>query len=394
MEQHAQLAILFACGFLVSRLMVKAGLPERVVGAMIRHHVSHAGVIFYLISGTALLSLLIPNAITAITVLPVVTLVRDRLVAGRPESAARVTTLLALSVIYGANIGGMGSITGTAANGVLAVYAAVEGVDDHGLLRYDRWLPWGVPLVVVMVLACWAVVCVSAGARLARAPLGVSTVSGPRGRLERLAWWTGAGFVAVAFALSAAMGQAGNEALILGATLLLAVLLWTVLLAGRVRGARILELRDCYHGLPLRGLMFVAAFVVVAVIAAALGLVDAFAAWAGPLLPLDPPTSFGYVALAALTSFATELFSNTVIQLAMFEAIGAAPAAAPVRIELMLVVTLSCTCAFMSPLATGVNGLVFGELRGTSLRRMLATGAAMNVVGALVVGLWVHSLAP
>ena len=99
-----------------------------------------------------------------------------------------------------------------------------------------------------------------------------------------------------------------------------------------------------------------------------------------------------FVLLATVTSFATELFSNTVIQLALLEALHVGAPSSPVLIELMLAVTLSCTCAFMSPLATGVNGLVFGELRGTSLWRMLATGLVMNLAGALVVGLWVFGV--
>jgi len=56
----------------------------------------------------------------------------------------------------------------------------------------------------------------------------------------------------------------------------------------------------------------------------------------------------------------------------------------------MLVVTLSCTCAFMSPLATGVNGLVFGEMRGASLWRMLLAGIFMNLAAAVTIAAWVY----
>ena len=39
----------------------------------------------------------------------------------------------------------------------------------------------------------------------------------------------------------------------------------------------------------------------------------------------------------------------------------------------------------MTPIATGVNGLAFGEMKGISLVRMLAAGFMMKLVGAAVI---------
>jgi sodium-dependent dicarboxylate transporter 2/3/5 len=43
----------------------------------------------------------------------------------------------------------------------------------------------------------------------------------------------------------------------------------------------------------------------------------------------------------------------------------------------------------MSPIATGVNGLAFGGVKGASFSRMLLVGFIMNIAGALLISSWV-----
>lgn len=111
----AQLGLLFFCGFLLSRLFVVSRLPERIVHNLVTRELNFATLIFLLISLSACLSVLIPNAITAITVLPIITLLQRQWHQHGKDHQARVTTALALAVIYGANIGGVGAITATPA---------------------------------------------------------------------------------------------------------------------------------------------------------------------------------------------------------------------------------------------------------------------------------------
>ena len=42
----------------------------------------------------------------------------------------------------------------------------------------------------------------------------------------------------------------------------------------------------------------------------------------------------------------------------------------------------------MSPIATGVNGLAFGGVKGVSFRKMLGVGLIMNIAGALLISIW------
>ncbi len=394
---NVQLAILFVCGYLLSRLIIKARLPERLISLIVRRHVGPHRLILYLVAVSATMSFFIPNAITAITLLPVLTMIQERWADQHPDARARIATVLALSVIYGANIGGTGSITGTPANGILVVYAAVKDIPDQSLLRFHGWLLWGVPLVAVLVLTAWGVIC--ACLRLpGRLDGGIEPSHLPEAShpLQRLTLALTATYLVVAFALSALMQASTLRLEVLAATGVLGGVFVAFLFLGkhRVQGASeaLLSLRDCYSNLPLRGLLFVGVFLVVVIVLAVLGAIEYVSHAMARALPGELDSFSALVAVAALTSFATEVFSNTVVQLAMFEILTARVDALESVIFALLAVTLSCTCAFMSPLATGVNGLVFGEMRGTSLARMLVTGTVMNLVAALVITLWVRNV--
>ena len=86
-----------------------------------------------------------------------------------------------------------------------------------------------------------------------------------------------------------------------------------------------------------------------------------------------------------LITFLTELTSNTAtaemilpILASLAVAIGINP------LLLMLPVTLSCSCAFMMPVATPPNAIVFGTQR-LRMSTMASVGLPINIVGAIVI---------
>ena len=98
-----------------------------------------------------------------------------------------------------------------------------------------------------------------------------------------------------------------------------------------------------------------------------------------------------FLLLALLTSFSTELLSNTAVQLSLFIII--VPLAAMLKfsaIEALIIITLSSTCAFMSPIATGVNGLAFGGVKDVSLKVMIFVGFVMNLIGAFYISFYIR----
>jgi sodium-dependent dicarboxylate transporter 2/3/5 len=152
----------------------------------------------------------------------------------------------------------------------------------------------------------------------------------------------------------------------------------------------LLTLADCYNELPTRGFLFVGIAVVLAAILYAFKIHEFFAGWAAWIIPTDIPVYALFLLIALATSFATEVLSNTAVQLSFF--VIALPLAQTLGIsalEMLIIITLACTSAFMSPIATGVNGLAFGGVKGVSFSKMLVVGFVLNIVGALLISSWV-----
>ncbi len=161
---------------------------------------------------------------------------------------------------------------------------------------------------------------------------------------------------------------------------------WYLFIHGDDGGQPFLTLKDTYSGLPRKGLELLALVLMLGAVMYAFNLQDWLADQAHALIPEGISLFLLFLVIALITSFSTEVFSNTVVQLALFlvllpiaQASGFNPAQA------LLLVTLSCTCAFMSPIATPVNALAFGGVQGISLWRWLTTGAAMNTIAATAI---------
>jgi sodium-dependent dicarboxylate transporter 2/3/5 len=94
-----QLIFFFISGFLISRLIIKVKLPHRIVYWFIgKRHLSITKILFYLIALSAALSFFIPNAITVLTLLPLLELLR-RSYEKSNGSSRKVPTMLALATI-------------------------------------------------------------------------------------------------------------------------------------------------------------------------------------------------------------------------------------------------------------------------------------------------------
>jgi sodium-dependent dicarboxylate transporter 2/3/5 len=174
-------------------------------------------------------------------------------------------------------------------------------------------------------------------------------------------------------------------------TAVFVLFLFFVPLKGKHGAAKqvLLNISDCYNELPTKGFIFVGIAVVLAAILYAFNLHKFFSRWAAETIP-SGVSPFGLLFLISLaTSFSTEVLSNTAVQLSFF--VMALPLAETLNFSalgLLIIITLACTSAFMSPIATGVNGLAFGGVKGVSFSRMLLVGFVMNVAGALLVSIW------
>ena len=395
-----QLIFFFISGFLVSRLMIKVRLPHRIVFWFIgKKKLSLAKILFYLIGISAFLSFFIPNAITVLTLLPLLELLRQSYEKANGPSSS-VATMLALATIYGANIGGMGSITATPANGILVTYAVLNDVPGIRHLNFAAWLIWGIPLVIVFVCIAALILCVVLHPwKYQNNSIQLSFSAGDAYHpLQNLTIWISALYFLSSFFLSLLLMAAPDSIILLlsitGALTLLFIffLFFVPLKVGQKSNSKqvLLKIPDCYNELPAKGFVFVGLAVLLAALLYAFNIHQHFSSWSGLIMKIGVPTFVLFFFIALCTSFSTEVLSNTAVQVSFF--IMAIPLAQQLdlsALEVLIVITLSCTCAFMSPIATGVNGLAFGGVKGVSFSKMLLVGSIMNIVGALLISGWV-----
>lgn len=397
-----QLGLIFVNSFFISRLIITTKIPERLIVYLIgKKHLSILHLVFYIIFASAGLSLFIPNAITALTLLPMIHLLAVIFEHAFPKKFKDLETLLPLALIYGSNIGGMGSITGTPANGILLLYGTVYSVPGINVLRFEYWLLWGIPVVLFFSLAAWAILTVvfrlwSYQNDLVHVTFRAEETFHP---LQRAAVKFSAVSFVIIILLSSCMNIATEKMPIFVITVLATLLMIALLFFIPIRFAKsapprkFLTLRDCYSNLPLRGLAFIGVIIVITGLVMVLDLqryIISFFAW---IIPAQTPTWSLFLVFAAITSFTTELLSNTIVQLAMFTVVKPLfEATAFTTIQALLIITLSCTCAFMTPIATGVNSLAFGEMKGIALTKMLVAGLLLKLVGILVIAFGVPFL--
>ena len=395
------LILLFVCGYLVYQLMAATRITDGFVAWALKRSGGHAArVLLYIIAASAVLSSFIPNTITVLTLIPVLKRL-DRDFAARGVTG--MTTVLMCSAIYGAAIGGMGSMIGSPANAVLFAALDLFEVPGRGSLNFFNWFLWSVPLVAVFVLAAWFV---AAGLGLPKAARGaVIDVSGPersgadaRQRYGAKLFWLYMGyFVLEAVARENVAGFAEvSPILSLGfAGLFLYLLFIRRAPDGGGRSGQLLTGKVLLRSVPRRGLIFILALAVLVGVVHWTGLDHKTVVLAGRLLEghMDPRLLFMLTIGAVI--FLTEVLSNTAVVAAFFTiAYYAAQGHGMDPMPLMIAVGVASTCAFMTPIATTSNALAFGEMKGASLKVMLGLGFVLNCLGALLMTGWLSWILP
>ncbi len=387
---------LFIGGFLIAQALERTGLHRRIALAILsRWHASPVQILAGFAAATAFLSMWISNTATTMLMLTVALAVLSRLDGneqGTGQAAAFAATLL-LMIAYAANIGGMGTPVGTVPNLVL-----LETLENHAPQLKPTFLQWmlmGVPLVifglawVLFLLARrvrgmrWSV---SAGDGLLQAQRAL----GPMRREERyvawvlgltaLAWLTRKGISTESFTLpgwSSLLPHPGID----DGTVAIAGALALFLLRDQQRRP-ILD-QAAFGRLPWGILILLGGGFALATGMQQSGL----SAWLGGQLDqlAALPLPMLLVLIALLITFITEITSNTAITQVMLPILAAVALGAGLDITLLLMVAAFCaSTAFMLPVATPPNAIVFGSER-IPMRLMVRTGVMLNLTVPLLV---------
>jgi sodium-dependent dicarboxylate transporter 2/3/5 len=399
-----QLIHFFLISFLVSRLMIRHKLPERLLYWLFEEkHISISRLALIIILSTSLLSAVIANVISLLAVLPVILLLQEEYT-GSDKNKRKFSTMIMLAAIWGANIGGMGMLTGTTTNGVLIGMLETFHFQESASFTFLSWLIWGLPLSLLLCVLGWLVL------RMVFQPESKLSGSSIRARLQQPENSTRGQRITILLALffifSSALLSLAMSLLKQHGSLVYAVtVVWTLLYLwilfvpkfNLTEGtkSRLLRYQDVIHGIPARGILWMLIGVAVTVVLYFLGIPKAIATAAMNWVQADHSLLMLLIIIALVTTFATEIVSNSVIQIAMFVTLFPLSRACPqISTEIMLIITLTSTCAFMTPIATPSNGLGFGTVKNISLGYMLVAGFVMNLASAVLISLWVHYVVP
>jgi sodium-dependent dicarboxylate transporter 2/3/5 len=152
---------------------------------------------------------------------------------------------------------------------------------------------------------------------------------------------------------------------------------------------------DILHELPRKGFLWIMIGVALSGLLIWLKFPGVASKWAAHWITSEQSVLLLILAIALVTTFLTEVVSNTVVLTSMFVALFPLTRSNPaISWQILLTISLASNCAFMSPLATPCNGLGFGSSHKISLRFMLVAGLIMNLLSAAAITLWVHYIVP
>lgn len=387
---------LFMGGFVLAIAIEKWNLHKRIALSIIAYVGTNIPrIILGFMAATAFLSMWISNTAAAVMLLPVgmalVSQLRENPLASADSSRVFGKALM-LSIAYAASIGGMATLIGTPPNLVMAgVISKTYGVE----ISFLQWFLLAFPISVLLLGLAW---------------LYLTKVAF---KLQQQAF-PGGGH-ALKEQLKALGKLTRQEALVLGVFLLMAfawisrsfllvrfipgiddtviaiggALLLFFLPAGR--GSRLVAWDDAVK-LP---------WGIIILFGGGIALASAFeesglASWIGMQLGSvqNIPFLLLLLILVASVNFLTEITSNLATTAMLMPVLVSVASSLNIHpYYLVMAATLAASCAFMLPVATPPNAVVFGS-GYLKIDEMVKHGFWMNIISVVVVTLAVYLLLP
>lgn len=374
------LVLLLMGGFILSTAMEKSGAHRRVALGMVNLFGGNSSrrLVFGFMAAAAVLSMWISNTATTLMLLPVALAVIER------SDDDNLAIPLLLGIAYAASVGGIGTPIGTPPNLIFReIYQQNTGIE----IGFLTWMSWGVPVVLIFVpiIAFWLTRRLNYQGHVDMPKVG--------------AWQTEERRVFIVFTLTALAWVTRSQPFggwktwleVPGANdasvALLAVVAMFLIPNGK--GSRLLDWETASRipwGMLILfggGIAIAKAFVISGMSAALGNALAGIAGW--PILAM-------IAVICLCITFLTEMTSNTATTTLMMPILAAAAIAAGIAPEVLMVpAAMSASCAFMLPVATAPNTIVFSAGRFTT-SLMAREGAALNFVGVVVISVMCYLL--
>ena len=394
--------VLFLGGFMIALTMEKWNLHRRIALNII-HAVGGgpARIVLGFMVAAAFLSMWISNTATAVMMVPIglAICLQIESEAGR-DGARHLSVGLMLGIAYGCTVGGLTTLVGTPPN--LSFVRIFEILfPDAPPIAFGQWLIMAFPVGLIMLIVSWFLITHV----LHRVPEGVTIDHGVVERERQ-------GLGAISFEERAVLGVFAATALLwvfrvdlqLGfltvpgwsrilpdpgmiddgtVAITLASLLFFIPAKNRKKGATRVMGPDVIPRLPWNIVLLFGGGFALAAGFQETGLAQLIGSQFEVLGSL--PVFVMILLVCAALTFLTEFTSNTAtteMVLPILASVAVVTGTHP--LVLMIPATLSASCAFMMPVATPPNAIVFGSDRIT-VGEMARAGIFLNLIGVLVI---------
>ena len=382
-----KLVLLLLGGFLLSRAMEKSGAHRRIALKMVSLCGGGGGkslVIGFMVASAGL-SMWISNTATTLMMLPMVIAVLE----GAEDKKIRIPLLL--GVAFAANVGGIGTPIGTPPNMVMiGYYETIKGIE----ISFLEWMKVGIPISIIMVVVIWLWL-----TRNIKSKSAIPLPDPASWRKEEkrtlciffftaLAWMTRSspfggwksffGLISENdIGLYNILANANDASVAF-----IAVIVLFCVPSGNKKEEKLLDWETA-NQIPWGLIILVGSGICLGTAISESGLSGSIA---GLLTGIEKvETVFLILCIALLVTFLTEITSNTATTVILMPILGAAATASGVDPTLLLIpAAISASCAFMLPVATMPNAVVYGTGE-FSIKQMVREGFVLNLIGALVV---------
>jgi sodium-dependent dicarboxylate transporter 2/3/5 len=397
------LIFLFMGGFIIALAMQRWDLHRRIALHVIRlTGFSPGRLVLGFMLATALLSAFVSNTATTVMMLPIGMAVVQQMIAelktsssGQSDAGMQALSLnLMLGIAYAASIGGIATLIGTPPNTVLASYL-VKTYDYE--ITFAKWLMVGVPLVCVFLPLVWLWLTKVAnpmhGVKIPNAKKIIDLELQQMGRMSAGERWTLLVFLLTSSGwifrpqLAALFPEPG---MIKDATIAIAGALVLFVIPVHFRKRIFVMDWEWAAKLPWGvlilfggGLALAEGFQVSGLAGSIVGYITIFD---------NLPIFLVVLCVTALVIFLTELTSNTATSTMLMPVLaGIAIGLDQSPLVLLAPAALAASCAFMLPVATPPNAIVFGSGYVT-IPQMVRSGFALNIMGIVLIPLCLYFL--
>ena len=384
---------LFMGGFMIAITMEKWNLHRRIALSIVNLTGTNAnGIILGFLLATAALSMWISNTATAVMMLPIGASVIDLLTRGERKYAQsdirNFAICMMLVIAYGANIGGTATLIGTPPN---VVFSSILRNNHNITVGFAQWLIIGIPFALAMLAVTYfMLVKVLFRNRLGSFEGGRKLIREELRKLGKIS--RGEGMIMTVFGLTALAWIIQQPVLkALGITVkdmdtliaMTASIALFVIPVDRKEDTRLLDWKDTER-LPWGILLLFGGGLSLANALKEVGLIDLI----GQTFQEAHLSGLWVIlGLTAVSLFLTEIMSNVALVTVLVPVVGAIAVGMDMNpLYPCIPVTLAASCAFMLPMSTPPNAIVFASGYLT-IPQMMRAGIWLNLVAIGLIGL-------